>query len=127
MSDRMTMMFETEDLEQASPATVSRLGIIYTEATNIGWEVLVKVWFEQLSPHHKIFQLSDREKHREFLLNSIRWLFPPTVFFIMHFCSQPIPISKMEYCSSFLRLLECFLELVDEFGESSEKALEGCF
>ena len=31
----------------------------------------------------------------------------------------------MEYCSSFLRLLKCILEFMDNFGESPKKALEG--
>ena len=37
MSDEMTMMFEAEDLEAASPATVSRVGMIFCETRNIGW------------------------------------------------------------------------------------------
>ena len=40
MSDTMTMMFETEDLEEASPATVSRVGLVFVEPRNVGWGVL---------------------------------------------------------------------------------------
>jgi dynein heavy chain len=31
LTDHMTMMFEVEDLSQASPATVSRCGMVYLE------------------------------------------------------------------------------------------------
>ena len=38
----MAMMFEVEDLIYASPATVSRCGMVYLEAKNLGFEVLLK-------------------------------------------------------------------------------------
>lgn len=36
MTAPMTMMFEVEDLIYASPATVSRCGMVYLEAKNLG-------------------------------------------------------------------------------------------
>jgi len=48
LSASMTMMFEVEDLSVASPATVSRCGMIYMEPRGIGNTVLGKCWVRQL-------------------------------------------------------------------------------
>lgn len=41
----MTIMFEVEDLQHASPATVSRCGMVFLEAKNLAWKSIVKSYF----------------------------------------------------------------------------------
>ena len=40
----MKMLFEVMDLAAASPATVSRIGVIYVTSTLLGWLPYVQTW-----------------------------------------------------------------------------------
>jgi dynein heavy chain len=44
MSDNTKMVFEVENLNNASPATVSRCGIIYVSNTDLFWKPLIETW-----------------------------------------------------------------------------------
>jgi dynein heavy chain len=48
LTPRMTMMFEVEDLSVASPATVSRCGMVYMEPASIGLSSYFTSWLNTL-------------------------------------------------------------------------------
>jgi dynein heavy chain len=47
MTDQMHLLFEVGDLAQASPATVSRCGMVYYQPEDLGWRPLVNMWISQ--------------------------------------------------------------------------------
>lgn len=49
MTDNVKMMFEVETLVNASPATVSRAGIIYVSDTDLDWGPVIKSWVNRRS------------------------------------------------------------------------------
>ena len=48
LTQQMTMMFEVEDLQEASPATVSRCGMVYVTPEKLGWEPLLFEWISSI-------------------------------------------------------------------------------
>uniref|UniRef100_A0A8C8SM12 Dynein axonemal heavy chain 2 n=1 Tax=Pelusios castaneus TaxID=367368 RepID=A0A8C8SM12_9SAUR len=47
MPDQVSLLFEVENLAVASPATVSRCGMVYTDYGDLGWRPYVHSWIEK--------------------------------------------------------------------------------
>ncbi len=44
----MRIIFEVQDMARASPATVSRLGMVFVTPLDLGWQPLAKAWLSGL-------------------------------------------------------------------------------
>ena len=100
----MTMMFEVEDLIYASPATVSRCGMVYLEAVQLGWTPIISSFLlsskypPELEHYKSIFQ-----KHTTHFLD-------PAITFAKANCTFPMVISWNSTVETFLENLSVFLE-----------------
>ncbi|XP_078041170.1 dynein heavy chain 3, axonemal [Augochlora pura] len=104
MSNKMNMMFEPEDLEHASPATVSRCGMIYMEPSQLGWNALFESYKKYLREKLLLEQF-------ELVVELVDWLTEPILSFVNRYCKTFIPVSELHMFLSFTRL---FTSLLDE-------------
>ncbi|XP_054464751.1 dynein axonemal heavy chain 12 [Anoplopoma fimbria] len=103
MSNQMSLIFEAMDLSQASPATVSRCGMIYMEPSQLGWEPLVISWMNNLPD---TLQSPD---NRSLLLELFHWLIPPALRMLRKNCREVVPTSNSNTVVSLCRLFEMLL------------------
>ncbi|XP_029291775.1 dynein heavy chain 12, axonemal [Cottoperca gobio] len=103
MSNQMSLIFEAMDLSQASPATVSRCGMIYMEPSQLGWEPLVISWMNNLPD---ALQSPD---NRSRLLELFHWLLPPALRMLRKHCREVVSTSNSNTVVSLCRLFEMLL------------------
>ncbi|KAJ9598113.1 hypothetical protein L9F63_026780, partial [Diploptera punctata] len=69
------------DLEQASPATVSRCGMIYLEPKALGWLPLMKSWIKKADPRW-------REGNEVYIETIFNWLAPNCIQYSTLSCTH---------------------------------------
>ncbi|XP_023571555.1 dynein heavy chain 12, axonemal isoform X4 [Octodon degus] len=114
MSPQMSLIFEAMDLSQASPATVSRCGMIYLEPSQLGWEPLVSSWLNSLKE-----PLCEPE-HQTLLSGLFDWLITPALRFRKKHCKELFPTSNSNVVVSLTRLFEVLLCNVVESEPTSK-------
>ena len=77
MSDYMNMLFEPMDLLVASPATVSRCGMIYMEPEQLGWKPHLMSWLDDLPKC-----VAEDQKCRDLIIELFDWMVPPALKFL---------------------------------------------
>lgn len=104
MSGEMNMIFEVDHLAYASPATVSRCGMVYVQPSLLGWRPLVQSWLQTL-PGNAI-----SEERQQQILHLFDWLVPPLLRTVTAHCSMPQPMLEANLVESLIRLYDSLLD-----------------
>ncbi|CAM4551630.1 unnamed protein product [Caretta caretta] len=104
------MIFETDSLSQASPATVSRCAMVFVDPTNLGWEPCVKTWLLKVS---RIITRSGLECLESLFEKSIK---KGLHFLEKHKKMQPFPVQQIGIVMNLCRILGSFIDIMSKNG-----------
>ena len=102
MQGLMNMIFEVQDLAVASPATVSRCGMVYMQAQLLGWRPVMLSWLDTLP---EAFSAAQKEE----LTSLFDWLVPPLLRAATKEIVQVLPMQEINLVQSCMQLFESML------------------
>lgn len=114
MSSSMNMIFEVQDLLQASPATVSRCGMVHVESTEIGWRPLLESWINTLPEEIG-------SSWRERIHGLFEWFVDPCLLFVRKHCKEYVGTLDVGLVRSLMGFFDSLLKpFKDERNEMNE-------
>ncbi|KAK9884326.1 hypothetical protein WA026_005276 [Henosepilachna vigintioctopunctata] len=114
MTSSMSLIFEVMDLEQASPATVSRCGMIYMEPIALGWQPLFNSWRD-------ICTSEWLHNDMEVIIQLFFWLIPPTLDYVKKYCQQYCIPGEIALVKNTIILFETFMDdAINEMKQEDE-------
>lgn len=115
LSPTMTMMFEVEDLAVASPATVSRCGMVYMEPSALGLRPLADSSLQALPPRFSAAA-------RDLLLSLFQALVPPLISLVRKSLQETVTTVDGNLCLGCFRIFGALAcrEGAEETGPAAE-------
>ncbi|CAG7835361.1 unnamed protein product [Allacma fusca] len=112
MSPLCKIIFEPHNIDNASPATVSRSGMVYMSSSGLNWSPIVEAWLKKREP-----------QTANILRDLIQLWFYQTYDFARQNLQFRMPILECNIIAQMLALLEGLLPL-EERADDSAEALE---
>ncbi|XP_066123630.1 dynein axonemal heavy chain 6 [Saccopteryx bilineata] len=102
LTPQIHMLFEVQDLKVASPATVSRCGMVFVDPEELKWMPYVKTWMKSISKKLN-------EETQEYILNLFEHYVDDGLHFINKKCNQAIPQVDISKVTTLCCLLESLI------------------
>ena len=136
MPGTATMLFEVNDLKVASPATVSRCGMVYLEPVHLGWEPHVATWKLRMGPQEEVLksQVAGEpdevrkvpgeipEEHLTGVTEKVTALIRALLPVVRGRCREVVPSVDANLVQSFLALVTAFLGSKGVFARGQQAA-----
>ncbi|CAK7297493.1 Dynein axonemal heavy chain 6 [Vulpes lagopus] len=126
LTPQIHMLFEVQDLRVASPATVSRCGMVFVDPEELKWMPYVKTWMKSISKKVRTTRYSTiypsvkmealvcpncnlNEETQEYILNLFQRYVDDGLQFINKKCGQAIPQVDISKVTTLCCLLESLI------------------
>ncbi|OXB76615.1 UNVERIFIED_CONTAM: hypothetical protein H355_014506 [Colinus virginianus] len=116
MSPTCKLLFEVHNIENASPATVSRMGMVYISSSALGWRPILKAWLKKRSP-----------QEAEVLQSLYDRIFEPAYTYMKLNLNPKMELLECNYIMQSINLLEGLIPSKEEGGLSSISHLHKLF
>ncbi|XP_067943512.1 dynein axonemal heavy chain 6-like [Watersipora subatra] len=118
LADGMRLLFEVDNLSQASPATISRCAMVYMDPVDLSWRPYVKTWLQRLPR-----ELPESAKEHLFALFEYS-IEKGYVFWRQHYKQQHVPAPELSLVFCLCGILSAFINFLANnggFGEVMEE------
>eukprot|EP00796_Vickermania_ingenoplastis_P000185 gene187-100_t len=106
MNPTVSMLFEVQDLSQASPATVSRCGMVYFNYEDLGWQPYVLTWLKS----RKQFEIALNAPKPDTTVAELESFLMSTWTEILHYketeCQELVPTTSLNAVRTFTKMFD---------------------
>ncbi|EDV25795.1 uncharacterized protein TRIADDRAFT_23475 [Trichoplax adhaerens] len=96
LPEQVSLLFEVDSLAAASPATISRCGMVYTDYRDIGWQPYVTSWLQKREDRNSVEQLQRLfDKYVQKVLD-----------YKQAHCTELVPTTELNNIKSLCRLFD---------------------
>lgn len=106
----MRILFEVQDLAAASPATVSRIGVVFLTPSDLGWIPFIQSWSQKLP---KIVPEAARTR----AVSLFEKFFQPALDYQRKHLTEPIGCVEIQQAASCATLISAMLAKCGDFKE----------